>query len=189
MWNIIKIISKGDYNYALVPDHPNSTKNGYVLEHRVIVENVLNRLLDRDEIIHHKNKNKKDNRIENLEVMNLRDHARLHGLQQGVSMVEFCCPYCKTIFSKTKRRTIDQKSRNKPNKLYFCNKSCSSKYQFDKNRIENIKQSENILRFYRYAGEAQLDEQGVSTAEVKGSNPLPCASYGLMVKSDITNLS
>lgn len=26
MWEIKKIIHKGDYEYALVPDHPNATK-------------------------------------------------------------------------------------------------------------------------------------------------------------------
>lgn len=46
MWKIEKIVSKGDYNYAVVPEHPFSTKNGYVLEHRVIMENHLKRLLN-----------------------------------------------------------------------------------------------------------------------------------------------
>ena len=49
MWNIKKIISKGDYDYALVPEHPKATKNGYVLLHRVIMENHLGRLLNDDE--------------------------------------------------------------------------------------------------------------------------------------------
>lgn len=41
MWKIQKIISKGVYNYAFTPEHPNSTKKGYVLEHRAIIENHL----------------------------------------------------------------------------------------------------------------------------------------------------
>ena len=52
-WNIKKVISKGDYNYALVPEHPNSTKNGYVLLHRIVIENYLGRLLNANEIVHH----------------------------------------------------------------------------------------------------------------------------------------
>jgi len=49
-WKIQKIVKKGNYLYAKVPEHPNSTKNGYVLEHRIIVENTLKRLLDPKEI-------------------------------------------------------------------------------------------------------------------------------------------
>jgi len=64
MWDIEKTIKKGDYNYALVKDHPNATKNGYVLEHRIVMENHIGRLLTKDEIVHHINENKKDNRIE-----------------------------------------------------------------------------------------------------------------------------
>lgn len=68
-WKIEKFVSKGDYLYAVVKDHPTATKYGYVLAHRIIMENHLGRLLSPNEIVHHKNHNKKDNRIENLEVM------------------------------------------------------------------------------------------------------------------------
>lgn len=46
MWNIQKIVKKGDYLYAVVPGHPYSNKYGYVLEHRIVVENHLKRLLN-----------------------------------------------------------------------------------------------------------------------------------------------
>lgn len=79
MWNIKKVISKGDYNYALVPEHPYATKNGYVLLHRIIVENHLGRVLNTNEVVHHKDHNKKNNVIENLEVLDRIEHNRLHG--------------------------------------------------------------------------------------------------------------
>ena len=74
MWKIEKIVSKGNYNYAVVKNHPKATKNGYVLEHRVVMENHLRRLLDSNEVVHHKNGNKKDNRITNLEVKDCGQH-------------------------------------------------------------------------------------------------------------------
>lgn len=46
MWNIEKIISKGDYDYAKVPNHPNTTINEYILHHRVVIENSLGRILE-----------------------------------------------------------------------------------------------------------------------------------------------
>ena len=41
MWNIRKLIKKGIYDYALVPEHPKATANGYVLYHRVVMENSI----------------------------------------------------------------------------------------------------------------------------------------------------
>ena len=55
-------------------------------EHRIIMENYLGRKLDRNEVVHHVNENKKDNRIENLEVMTLSNHSRKHRIGKKMSM-------------------------------------------------------------------------------------------------------
>lgn len=58
----------GGYVYIHQPEHPNATKQGYVLEHRLVMERKLGRLLTRLEVVHHRNGDTQDNREENLEV-------------------------------------------------------------------------------------------------------------------------
>jgi len=53
--------------YALLrKNHPNADHAGYVYEHRLVMEERLGRYLTKEEVVHHINENKKDNRIKNL---------------------------------------------------------------------------------------------------------------------------
>lgn len=106
MWNIKKIIKKGDYLYALVPEHPKCTKNGYVLMHRIIMENHLNRVLNDNEVVHHLDENKYNNDISNLQLLDKRRHNSLHGKKQGHTLVKLKCPWCNTIFEIPKNKSF-----------------------------------------------------------------------------------
>jgi hypothetical protein len=66
------------YVLVYLPNHPNADAHGCILEHRLVAEQILGRPLKTEEYVHHKNGNKTDNRLENLEITNMSDHARYH---------------------------------------------------------------------------------------------------------------
>ena len=70
-WNRTGYIRKDGYRQIRV--------NGeQILEHRHIFQRLIGRKLRSNEVIHHKNRIKLDNRIENLELTNHKDHCSMH---------------------------------------------------------------------------------------------------------------
>jgi hypothetical protein len=78
-WKDGKRISCGGYILITNYNHPNKTKHGDVFEHRLIMEQYLGRYLNEEEIVHHINEDKQDNRIENLMLFNNdSEHHKYH---------------------------------------------------------------------------------------------------------------
>ena len=74
------IVENGSgYILARAEGHPRAKKQGkYVKEHILVAEKHLGRLLLPDEVVHHINGIKNDNRPENLSVMTKSEHIKYH---------------------------------------------------------------------------------------------------------------
>ena len=90
--------TKTTLGYILInnPEHPFADSNGYIYEHRLVMEKKLGRYLKLDERVHHINGIKDDNRIENLK---LYKNIVLHFIETIILKNKgIICPYCNKKF-------------------------------------------------------------------------------------------
>lgn len=92
-----------------MPEHPKATENGYVLYHRVVMENSINRMLTDDEEIHHIDRNPHNNDISNLQLVTKEEHRKIHSIRLN-TYVELQCPICNNIRTVLKCNSIDKKT-------------------------------------------------------------------------------
>lgn len=82
------------------PSHPSAGKgSGIVYLHRLIMENHLGRYLTSEEVVHHKDENRSNNVIENLELTTNSEHIRHH---HPAYLEPIACKKCGKIFQPEK---------------------------------------------------------------------------------------
>lgn len=74
-----------DDGYKLVrvgTGHPLACPNGYAREHILIVASAFGLDAVKGKVVHHKNGDKLDNRIENLQIMTMAEHNKIHNYEK-----------------------------------------------------------------------------------------------------------
>jgi hypothetical protein len=80
-----RVILKPDYHRAMT----NRVWEGYVYEHIFVVEETIGRHLTENEVVHHLDGDRSNNRYKNLLVMTRGEHTKLHmWLRKGAPGVE-----------------------------------------------------------------------------------------------------
>lgn len=87
------------------------------------------RILLPSEHVDHKDNNKMNDNIDNLQILTLRENNIKEGKRHGMKMVELKCPNCEKVFVRRKGNTHLEKSRKS---IYTCcSRSCSGVFQHE----------------------------------------------------------
>ena len=129
----IKKKEKGKkYFYIYYKQHPHSDSEGWIAEHRLVLENILGRYLETFEHVHHLNNDGLDNRKENLELHTNSSHLLAHHIERR--KIKRKCVRCGTnkppLSSKTHkgyRYWYPRWHRNPENKKEWVCESCYNK--------------------------------------------------------------
>lgn len=140
------------------PDHASSMKSknwrGYVYEHRFVVEKSIGRCLDKNEVVHHINGDKKDNRLCNLEILTRSSHAKHHVTKTKEKRCETCgkvlknkrssrCRKCRGIYSRKVERPSKQTLMNEIENESFV--SLGKKYGVSDNAVRKWAKAYGII--------------------------------------------
>lgn len=86
-WKGGRFVHQTGYVYLKMPDHPCADARGYVLEHRLVMERHIGRPLSAEEVVHHIDRNRRNNQIQNLMLLpSKEEHSLLHAREDGTDL-------------------------------------------------------------------------------------------------------
>jgi len=137
MFEIISTCKGGGYRYCRTnPLHPHRNKMGLYPLHRVLMENKIGRLLERDEVVHHVDGDAQNDAIDNLELLTNTQHAILHA--KRIDDVKCVCPICSINFSlrPSQYRLRVKRSKNKSEPT--CSSKCGGIAGWNQRREKDV---------------------------------------------------
>lgn len=99
-------------------------KERQLLYSRWLMEQHLGRQLERTEHVHHRDGDKTNDVLENLEVVPAGEHAAHHA--RPTEWVEFICPECGELARKEARNVRHNRKMGKVGP--FCSRSCAGRW-------------------------------------------------------------
>ena len=132
-WKTDKRITNNGYLKIYKPEHPLSDRDGRILEHRYLAEKYLAKpedliyfngkyILNPNLDVHHKDKNKLNNDLNNLQILTRNDHMKLHGeFKHRKFIIINKCKECGKDFITTKSRNAK-----------YCSQECSKINRYKK---------------------------------------------------------
>lgn len=140
-------------------------------EHRLVMETHIGRRLTHGEVVHHINHDKLDNRIENLQLMSVSEHCKLHKPQIYPSIKT--CVVCSNEFEpKPTKRKIKQ----------TCSKVCRYSLLRSKNSALPI------VEMLKIQARLKIGESGNSIAKEYGITPATISNIRYRVFSTPSSL-
>lgn len=94
-WGGGKTVTNRGYRKLLAHGHPRADRDGYVLEHILVIEKLIGRYLKAGEVVHHRDGNKLNNSVDNLDLFKSHaDHLRYEADERGRRTISMSCGFC-----------------------------------------------------------------------------------------------
>jgi len=124
-------MKNGQYELVKAPDNfPGKKYRGlYCYEHTLVWWLANKTIPLHKECLHHKNHNKRDNRIANLRMRTISTHSSGHAKPK--TMIQLVCAYCNNKFEREARAARSKITSGQ--KDFYCNRSCMA-YHFGRGR-------------------------------------------------------
>lgn len=157
----------------------NKTTHAVTSYPRLLMELTLGKPLLKTEDVHHKDENPLNNNIDNLEVIDYREHERKHAQKHNKKYKneKRICPICKTIFIWTSKQQYDFYSHfksNKNNSGPFCSRRCAGingqRIQMKKHNKESIFLIDGLKRICPICGKEFVQSKTSQSRYNNGKN-------------------
>ena len=113
-------IDTNGYRYIYDPSNPYANGSGKVYEHIEVMCNHIQRKLTSDECVHHIDRDKTNNKLENLRLMTLSEHTKLHLVEDRNIIFEtrecMTCGHSFVVTSSSKQKFCSVECARKTNK-------------------------------------------------------------------------